>query len=570
MANRRPLPVSAAAGPDPALGRWRVAVGLVVALLVGVPLATPILELVAAPHAWGVWTEAERLFVLARTSAVLAAGTLALALPAGTIAAALLYRTDFAPVRLLRAAIVLAMFVPLPLFASAWQASVSIGGWLLSVGLGPWLGSGSGIWSPWPVGPGAAVAVHALAAFPWVVWIMGQGLRSVERPLEEDALTVAGPARVFGQVTLSRARPYLWAAACWVLLQTQGEIAITDVMQVPTFAEEAYTQMVAGDATAVTRALAASAPVVLGCWALAAATVALLQRRWVPLWSVGPPLLFQLGPAAMVAAWSFAALVGGAAVVPVASLVWKAGLYGAPSRWAADVAAQHIGLVARLRWPVIGASLLEAAAVGLAAAGLALVLAWLSDGSRSFRIATVALCALAWAEPAPVVGFGLKSTILLFARHDPTGLSAALLYDNPSMLPVAWAHLLRFLPFALVLVWPGVRQIPPEVRAVARADGLSPLQELADVVVPFARQAIGRAAVAVAILSLGEVGAAKLVETAGAPTLAHEVFSEMHYGLTNDLAALCTILLLLVAAGGVCLATVQILVRRRPPVDAAR
>ena len=52
-----------------------------------------------------------------------------------------------------------------------------------------------------------------------------------------------------------------------------------------------------------------------------------------------------------------------------------------------------------------------------------------------------------------------------------------------------------------------------------------------------------QATAAVAILALGELGASKLLETPGSTTFAHEVFSLMHYGLSNDLAALCLLLL---------------------------
>jgi ABC-type spermidine/putrescine transport system permease subunit II len=55
---------------------------------------------------------------------------------------------------------------------------------------------------------------------------------------------------------------------------------------------------------------------------------------------------------------------------------------------------------------------------------------------------------------------------------------------------------------------------------------------------------------AVAVLSLGELGAGKLVETPGSQTFAHEVFTQMHYGVTNDLAALCLVLLTVVIVGG--------------------
>lgn len=549
MRNRRPDPTPPAARPGLHLTLWRIAAGLGLAVVVAAPLFAPVVELLTTPDAWSVWSEAGRLLLLARTSATLVAGTLALALPAGVLAAALLYRTDFSLARPLRGLIVLGMFVPLPLFASAWQASIGAGGWLASVVLPEAFAPSLGHWAPWPVGLGAAIAVHALAAFPWVVWIMGQGLRAVERPLEEDALTAAGPAGVLTRVSLARARPYVWVAACWVLLQTQGEIAITDVTQVPTFAEEAYTQIVAGDAAAVARALAASAPVVLLAWLLVLATIFHFRRVWIPLGSVEAPLHFLLGPSAMILAWTCAALLAAAALVPLASLVWKAGLHGAPARWAASVVGRHLATVARLRWQILASGMLEAAAVGAVAAGAGLVVAWLSEGSRGIRVATAALCALAWAEPAPVLGFGLKSITLALARHDPSGISAALLYDNPSLLPIAWAHFVRFLPFALILVWPAVRQIPAEVRASARLDGLSPGQKLMHVVAPLCRPAVGRAAVAVGVLSLGEVGAAKLVETPGAPTLALEVFYEMHYGLTNNLAALCLLLLGMVVLG---------------------
>jgi len=46
------------------------------------------------------------------------------------------------------------------------------------------------------------------------------------------------------------------------------------------------------------------------------------------------------------------------------------------------------------------------------------------------------------------------------------------------------------------------------------------------------------------MLSLGELSASKLVETAASPTFADILFSKMHYGMANDLAAYC-----LVAAG---------------------
>jgi ABC-type spermidine/putrescine transport system permease subunit II len=54
----------------------------------------------------------------------------------------------------------------------------------------------------------------------------------------------------------------------------------------------------------------------------------------------------------------------------------------------------------------------------------------------------------------------------------------------------------------------------------------------------------------VMVLSLGEIAAGKLAATPGSLTFAMEVFDRMHYGVSNDLAALCLILLAGVLLGG--------------------
>src|SRR5207248_651834 len=74
--------------------RWRLAVAVILALVIGLPLALPFLDLLRHPAAWRAWGEWGRLFVLARGTLLLVVGTLALVLPVGLVAAVLLYRTD--------------------------------------------------------------------------------------------------------------------------------------------------------------------------------------------------------------------------------------------------------------------------------------------------------------------------------------------------------------------------------------------------------------------------------------------------------------------------------------------
>src|SRR5262249_59338530 len=123
-------PRRAAAPRKKDMTRWRLAFGTFLLLALGVPLALPFLALLRRPEAWGAWSEADRLLLLVRNTAGLVAGTLALALPAGIAAAVLLYRTDLPFRRPLRRLALVALFVPLPLFASGWQAALGSGGWL--------------------------------------------------------------------------------------------------------------------------------------------------------------------------------------------------------------------------------------------------------------------------------------------------------------------------------------------------------------------------------------------------------------------------------------------------------
>ncbi len=165
------------------------------------------------------------------------------------------------------------------------------------------------MWTPWGQGIGSAIWIHAAAALPWVILLVGQGLSGVERELEEDAWTLMPAWRVLGRVTLPRAAAALAAAALWVSLQTATEISVTDVMQVRTFAEEVYTQIVGGPDVdeGIARAVAATLPLVL----LAAVVVGGMARLWErrlppPATLLMPPLVFGLGRWR----WPLALLVG--------------------------------------------------------------------------------------------------------------------------------------------------------------------------------------------------------------------------------------------------------------------
>jgi iron(III) transport system permease protein len=529
--------------------------------LIGVPLVLPALDLLGQPDAWQVFDEGGRLFDWAKNTLLLIAGTLALAMPVGIAGAVLLYRSDLPLSRFLRFVTVLTLFVPLPLFASAWQATLGAGGWLAPYFASSVSRSTGDAWQPWVQGMGAAIWVHIMAGLPWVIWIVGQGLSWVERDLEEDALLAAPPLQVLLQVTLPRCRSAIAVAALVVTVQTATEITVTDLMQVRTFAEEVYLQF-SQDQAALARAVAVSLPSVLILAILLGYTASRWDRHLPALDQLAPPIcLFRLGHAR----WPILAVVvpsvGIMALVPLLGLIWKAGLAGSPEVWSGSRVAQQLLTEWRGKKHIIMENLLLDLCAGGITAALALTACWLATESRWFRTLMLMFAAVAWAMPGPIVGLGLKATIQVvlsaeesmgawFGRESP-GPMAALLYDGPSLVPVLWVSLIRFFPVAVALLWPAVRSLPRELRDAARVDGAAPGAELLALTLPLTGTACRQAALAVAVLSLGELSAGKLVETPGSTTLAHVIFEQMHRGVPSDVAALGLLLLTMVLAVGV-------------------
>jgi iron(III) transport system permease protein len=514
----------------------RVLIAVLLIGLLGFPLALPLAELFNH-ESWSAWAEAERIAELAANTVALCSLTLLLVMPPGIGLAILLYRTDLPARAFLRSLLAVALFVPLPLFALAWQAA------------------GGGGWRPWTQGLLPAAFVHAAAALPWVVWLTGLGLSRVEPELEEDALTAASAGRVLWHVSLRRAAPAIGFAVVWVVLQAAGEITVTDLAVVRTFAEEVYTQFVTGGRDSLGQAVAVSLP----ASALAIVVVAVLVRRWEGRLAVAasarPPLVVSLGR------WRWPAFV----LVLVAILVYSAIPLASLIRQASGGDAgsfTRLGIELRravhLHLSMVLDSLLWAAAAGVLAAGLALLASWVAADSRWARRLLFVLAVGLLAVPGPLLGFGLKEAIDRLMDLEDLLLEwttarpvRAVLYELSTPVPVLWAHVARLFPYAVAIIWPAVRDVPRDLREAARADGATPWREFRHVIWPATRGAAGITVVAVTALALGELAASKLVQVPGRQTFAQELFMQMHYAATSTTAALALLqLALTLLAGG--------------------
>ena len=522
--------------------RWRPAAGLAA---LAVAIVAPLL-----------WAD-ERTAHLARNTLALSAATVGLSVPVGSLMAFALARTDLPGRRLYGWLLTGFLFLPLYVQAGAWQAAFGLEGWLTLWQAGP----------AWLDGWRGAIWVHAVAALPWVVLIVATGVLTVERELEELALLDAGALRVAWKVTWRRSAGAIGVAALWVALTTASEMAVTDFFQVRTYAEELYTQFALGDVpidetengtsaaigrlglpAGVARGMAASA------WMAVAALV--LVGNLAPLarvMSVGRPLLFRWRrwrwPAALAAMILFTVLL----LLPLASLVWKAGVVveqtdaGRMRSWSlAKCATMVLGSQTRVtrsgQWrlrPETVNSLMIDGAAATAAVGLAFPLAWLAR-RRSVRAGLV-LAAVAGllAVPGPVVGLAI---IAIFNRPEQPWL--IWLYDRTLAAPCL-AAAVHALPLAMLVLWPSLRALPEESLESAAVDGAGWWARITRVVLPRQRAALAVAWLVSFAWSVGELDASLLVAPPGVQTLALHIFGLLHFGVEDQVAGICLAIYLL-------------------------
>jgi iron(III) transport system permease protein len=511
--------------------------------VVALPLVVPALASLGQLRQIWSWSELGRLGGLMANTLVLTGGTLLAALPLGTILALLLFRTDLPGRFLFRYLFLFAVFIPLPVVVSVWQATLGPGSWLPFFLWQPRAGQ------PWAEGFIPAVWVHALVALPWVVLIVGQNLLWVESELEEEAWLAAPAWQVVWRVTVPRCWAALLLAGIWVAVGAAGEIAVTDMFVVRTFAEETYRVLSEGGEDAVAQVVLLSLPFTLLSWIMLAVIVPRLARSVPPVQRVVKPALrFPLGrwrwPAVGAVGLVALALTG----LPLVTLSWRAGLSGTPLRWSLRQLGVGFFRIFLLDGPKCFWSLVWALLTAFLVTLLALLICWClreaETGGRLFRGIVWTVLAAAWVMPGPLVGLGLRKTIqLLIAPYEDT-LVADLLYYRPSPIPMMWAALIRGLPFAVAVVWPVFRLLPRELCAAARLEGASPLGRLILVLVPLSLFSLLGCFLVSFALAFTEVGASKLATTPGMDNFTLLVFDRMHYGVPQDVAALCLLLLL--------------------------
>lgn len=486
--------------------------------------------------AWLYVSSDEYLRQILKTTVFLSLQVTCITVPLGIVLATALSRTNLPGGRIWPFLCASLLILPSFVLISGWDAVIGPIGWAKS-----WFPASISLvavrwWS--------AVLLHSLLALPGVILILSLGLTRPDTELEEVGLLQWPWPMVLLRVTLRRAAPLLVSCALWIFVTVSGEIAVTDIYQIRTVAEEIYLSTGASSTGTGEFPYQGILPFLFltGIASLLALSLADGVLRTDGVVTHRCVIRFSLGAVK----WPIAILVAMICLtlllIPLASLIYKAGLHvqypqgGRPFQtWSLEHTSGTLlrapeNFAKEIYWTFLHAFL-----GGAMTLFIAVGLAWLERCRPSFKIVISILIVVAIAIPGPLVGIGL---LKLLSGAGSIGVS---LRDRTLFGPIA-ASALRALPWIVLLLRYSFQTIPQEQLEVARLEGWGVIRSLFAIALPQRWAMLAASLLFSAAICLSDVSTNLLVTPPGVELASVRMMGMLHSGVDNQLAGLALLL----------------------------
>lgn len=445
---------------------------------------------------------------------------------------------------------VVGVLLPVFVHVTAWDAAFGKLGLLTST-FGDVL---KPVVSRWP----AAVWIHAMISAPQVAVLF---LVAFNSPSEnwQDALRLdVGPAAANLRILQWRFLPVVIGATLWTMICCSREIAVTDIYQIGTLAEQVYLGYSLGQLNAIGTAwtpqqladaqnLGTGITLLVVAWLAASAMFAFFSiSRSVERSESQRPTSPEKNSALANVVGVLLLLV--VVVVPIANLIGRVGfsvvrIDGQPTAtWDAASGLTAIsGVLTNFRnefsW-----SFLIAITAALAVVLIVLPVVWFSRRSLTGKILLALVFAVLAAIPGPSLGLLVG---WLFNQSDSS--MVRFLYDRTIAAPVI-ANILFCLPLAIPIFWFLSSQVSADQQQQAKLEGVSSWRQMIHFALLGQWKSNLGAWFLVAAFCFAELSATQMVLPPGMDTVPRLALGMLHAGVNESTAALTLVTLLPVLA----------------------
>jgi len=367
-----------------------------------------------------------------------------------------------------------------------------------------------------------SILVLGLSYFPIVSILTISGLNTIDWSLEEAAAITSKGARVLRNITLPLVLPNVIAGTLFVLIFSLTNYGVPSLLRLNVYPVEIFAQFSAFYDNK--GAIALSFPIIFITFFLIWLQRAYMKDR--PYLTLGSrtkrPRKFNLGIWRVPATVFTALIIILSVMMPMSVLLMESGSLTAYQK-ALQTAHKQI---------------LTTLALAGAAATLATVLCFL----LSYVLEKTNWRLNGWMELFSFIPFAVPAAVL--------GTSMIKVWNRPmidfiygSPMIVIFVYVARFSPLAIKSISATLRQIQTNMEEAATLSHASWIKTLGKVLIPLSMPGITAGWIIVFIFAMGELGATLLVVPPGMATLSIRIYTLMHYGAGNLVAALCLIMM---------------------------
>ncbi len=454
----------------------------------------------------------DRHITLALNSLIIAAGTTLFCTVLGVPLAFVLFQTDVWFKGVFKTIYLIPFLIPPYIHAIVWSQLGGVLKQYLSLN----------VYSRYGV-----IAVLTLAFYPIITFMTMSGFKSIDRKMEEVSLLYHGKWKTVTKITIPLLFPHIFSGAIFVFIFSIIDFGVSDILRVNVYPVEIFIQFSAfynyRAATVLSLPLIAVTIILL-----------ILQKSCMRNRSyfnvsggISGAIRYHLGGFNLPVISLSCLLMGVSAVMPVVVLLRAAG-----------PVSTYLNVLT-VTWSQIVYSLFLASSGAFIVLFLSFSMSCIINRSgMRFRKIIEMSALIPLAIPATTLGIGL-----IKVWNQPV---VDFVYG--SSLIIIIGYIARFLPYSIITITSGLKQINPSMEEAASLSTNNWIRIVMKIVAPLLRHSLLAALFIIFVLSFGELGTTLLVTPPGHETIPIKTYNIMHYGADNMVAALSLILIAIIMA----------------------